>query len=114
YSGIARTQIIMYTTIITAVGNVFLDYGLIFGNWGMPKMGIEGAALATSLSELAAFVFSFIYANYDKNLKKYSLFRNFNVDRKIIKNLLAVSWPIMIQGMVSVFVWTIFFFFIEK
>lgn len=114
YSGIARTQIIMYTTIITAFGNVLLDYGLIFGNWGMPKMGIEGAALATSLSELAAFVFSFIYANYDKNLKKYSLFRNFKVDWKIIKHILDVSWPIMIQGLVSVFVWTIFFFFIEK
>lgn len=114
YSGIARTQIIMYTTIITAVGNIILDYGLIFGNLGMPKMGIEGAALATSLSEVAAFVFSFFYANFDKNLKKYSLFKNFKIDLAVLKNLLFVSWPIMIQGMISVVVWTIFFFFIEK
>lgn len=114
YSGIARTQIIMYTTLITAIGNVILDYGLIFGNLGMPAMGIEGAALASSLSELAAFVFSFIYANFDKNLKKYSLFKNFKIDYTLIKNLLIVSWPIMIQGMISVVVWTIFFFFIEK
>lgn len=114
YSGIARTQIIMYTSLITAVGNVILDYGFIFGHWEFPKMGIEGAALATSLSELAAFVFSFIYANYDKHLKKYNLFRHFSIDRRLIKNLFIVSWPLMIQGLVSVGVWTIFFFFIEK
>jgi putative MATE family efflux protein len=114
YSGIARTKIIMYTSLITAIGNVILDYGFIFGNWGFPKMGIEGAALASSLSELAAFVFSFIYANYDRYLKKYSLFRNFTIDKKLISSLLSISWPLMIQGLVSVGVWTIFFFFIEK
>jgi putative MATE family efflux protein len=114
YSGIARTKIIMYTSLITAIGNIALDYGLIFGNFGMPKMGIEGAAFASSLSELAAFIFSIIYANYDKHLKKYSLFKNFSIDKKLIKNLLVISWPLMIQGMVSVGVWTIFFFFIEK
>ena len=47
YVGIAKTKVITYTTLVLAAVNIFLDYGLIFGNLGMPEMGIRGAALAS-------------------------------------------------------------------
>ena len=39
--------------------NIFLDMGLIFGRFGLPRMGIVGAALATLLSEAAAMFIAF-------------------------------------------------------
>ena len=40
----------MYVSMLTTVANAFLDYGLIFGAFGLPQMGIAGAALATCIT----------------------------------------------------------------
>ena len=114
YSGIARTRVIMYYTVITAVLNIILDYIMVFGKFGCPAMGLEGAALATLISEIAAFVFVIIYTFNDKFIKQYELFKNFVYDSVIIKSLLSLSWPLMLQGFVSTGTWTVFFFFIEQ
>lgn len=45
-----RAKVPMYVSVLTTVLNAFLDYGLIFGRFGMPELGIEGAALATVIS----------------------------------------------------------------
>ena len=46
----------MYVSLVTTVLNAFMDYGLIFGAFGMPEMGIRGAALATVLSQALSCV----------------------------------------------------------
>ncbi|MDY4398316.1 MAG: MATE family efflux transporter, partial [Eubacteriales bacterium] len=43
----------MYVSLVTTVLNAFMDYGLIFGAFGLPEMGIQGAALATVISAWA-------------------------------------------------------------
>ena len=40
----------MYASAVATVLNVFFNYGLIFGKFGLPRMGVEGAALATCIS----------------------------------------------------------------
>lgn len=114
YSGIARTRIIMYYTTITAVLNIILDYLFIFGKFGIPPMGLEGAALATLISEIVALLFVIIYTFKDSFIKKYELFKSIKPDYPLIKNLLLLSWPLMLQGFVSTGTWTLFFFFIEQ
>ena len=48
----------MYVSLVTTVLNAFMDYGLIFGAFGMPEMGIRGAALATAAVEIINSWFS--------------------------------------------------------
>ena len=61
--GVGCTRIIMISGIIGNVLNIFLDWVLIFGKLGLPALGIEGAALATVISNfisgpiLIGFVF---------------------------------------------------------
>ncbi len=45
-----RAKLPMYVSFVTTVLNAFLDYGLIFGKFGFPALGIEGAAIATCIS----------------------------------------------------------------
>ncbi len=57
YVGITKTKVITPAAVIMAAVNVFLDYALIFGNWGFPEMGIAGAALASVIAEGASTLF---------------------------------------------------------
>ena len=60
---------------VCVVFNIFLDYGLILGNWGMPKWGIFGASLATFLSRLITLLASLYFLHFKFNMlsiKKFS------------------------------------------
>lgn len=45
-------KVTLYTSLMSLVSNIVLNYGLIYGNLGMPKLGLPGAALATVLSRV--------------------------------------------------------------
>jgi Na+-driven multidrug efflux pump len=46
-----KSMIVLYAALITAISNIFLANALIFGKFGLPEMGIEGAALANTIAE---------------------------------------------------------------
>jgi len=114
YVGITKTKVLIYTTIIMMGVNVFLDYALIFGNFGFPKMEIQGAAIASVISEIAALLF-FIFFTYKKiDFKKYDLFGFKKFDKTILNKILTVGSPMMLQNFLSLSSWFIFFMIIEK
>jgi MATE family multidrug resistance protein len=114
YSGLGRTNVIIYNTIVLAVVNVFLDYVLVFGYWGFPEMGIEGAGMASAISEVVAFITFVIYALWDKFSKRYQLFKLPPIDWDSITTQLKLSAPIALQSGVGLFSWFLFFSLIEK
>lgn len=111
---IGRTKIISFSFIIMAVVNIILDYGLIFGNFGFQAYGIAGAAIASSISEAVATLFLFTYTYYTIQLNKYNLFQFKRFDFKIIRELLKISTPVMIQVILSIGAWFYFFMLVEK
>jgi len=50
FSGVGDTRQLMTSAILVTIANILLDYALIFGHWGLPQMGIAGAAIASSLA----------------------------------------------------------------
>lgn len=114
FVGITETKILSWTTILMMLVNVFLDYVLIFGNWGFPEMGIEGAALASMISEVAAFALFIIYTFKKVDLEKYQLFKFGKLKKSLLSKLLNVGSPIMMQNFLSLSSWFIFFIIIEK
>lgn len=114
YIGVGRSRVLLYNTLIISVVNIGLDYALIFGNWGFPQMGIEGAAWATILAELCACFFIVCYTIFRKTNKEYHLFSKLKWEISRIKNLLKVGMPLMAQGFLAVGSWAIFFMLIEQ
>jgi multidrug resistance protein, MATE family len=60
FTGISRTLTTMYAAIAANVVNLVLDYVFIFGAWGVPAMGIRGAAWASVISSLVAPAILFV------------------------------------------------------
>ena len=63
-----RVRLPLYVSIFTTIANAFVDYGLIFGAFGFPQMGIAGAALATCISSWLGPVLILLFSAFEKNL----------------------------------------------
>ena len=114
YTGISFTKYLSISAGIMAVLNIVLDYLLIFGHGGFPKMGIQGAAISSSISEAFALLFFIWITNGNKHLKRYHLFRLVKPDLTIIGKTLGVSIYVMAQFVLSFGSWFVFFMFVEK
>jgi len=55
FRGIGDTRTPLIATLIANLANLFLDLGLVYGWYGMPRLGVVGAGLATSISEWIYF-----------------------------------------------------------
>lgn len=114
YIGIAKTKVITLTTIFMALTNVILDYVLIFGNFGFQKYGIAGAAIASVIAEVTAMIFFIFYTLKFVDFKFFGLFRFEKFDFVLLKRILTVALPMMMQNFISFIGWFFFFLFVEK
>ena len=114
FVGITRTKVLTVNAILMALTNVLLDYLLIFGNWGFPKMGIGGAALASVISEAVSVIFFLVYTFRVVDLKKYGFVGITWKNLRVIKSILDLSLSLMIQYFISLSTWLIFFLMIER
>lgn len=99
-----RTVYNMITQGTGAVINIVLDPILIFGLFGLPRMEVAGAALATVIGQLVAVCMS-LYFNCRKNPELNINMKGFRPDRIIIANIYKVGVPsIIMQSIGSVMV----------
>lgn len=114
YTGIARTGFLIWISIVVASTNITLDYALIFGKWGLPEFGMLGAAYASNIAEFTGLGFAIVYIFFDKKAKQYLSTLKVKWDSSVVKRILKISTPLMIQGLIATFGWAVFFLLIEK
>ncbi|WP_195985113.1 MATE family efflux transporter [Clostridium sp. D33t1_170424_F3] len=94
----------MIFQLIGAVTNIILDPIFIFGMFGMPKMGVAGAAIATVAGQILAMIVSIVVI-FIKEHEVTIHFRGFHIDWGTIKNIYSVGFPaIIMQSIGSVMV----------
>ena len=113
YIGIARTKVLTINAVVMGVVNILFDYGLIFGNLGMPEMGIAGAAIASVIAEMVSTIFFIIYTYKVADPRKYG-FSTIRFQWSVIKKILDISIFMMVQYVFSIGTWMLFFLFIEN
>jgi|TARA_B110000285_G_scaffold235256_1_gene315870 MATE family multidrug resistance protein len=87
------TAIILWATLGTALMNVVVNYALIFGNFGAPEMGIQGAAIASLFVTFATVVILVLYGL--RKLPQYKLLQNvWKPDGEILRRVFQLGWPI--------------------
>jgi len=89
----------MICSLFALIANIILNYGLIFGNLGMPNLGVKGAALATVIARIVEIILLLFYVYIYK--KNYALRFGFTNIKSITKDFtskfLSKSIPIFLN-----------------
>ena len=113
FIGITRTKVLTLNAIVMALTNVLLDYLLIFGHWGLPALGVKGAAIASVIAEAVSIVFYLIYTACTVDVEKYALNRFRSFDIKLLKRVLDISIFTMLQYFISLSTYFMLFVAVE-
>jgi putative MATE family efflux protein len=92
-----KTIFTMITQGLGAIINIILDPIFIFGYFGVPKMGIKGAAYATVCGQFIAFMLA-LFFNLKFNKEIHISFKGFKPEGRIIKRIYAVGVPSMVMN----------------
>ena len=105
--GLSNTKYPMYATIAANIINIIINYLLIFGSFGFPKLGIVGAGIGTLVSRIIMIFFlSLIFMKREK-FKPYVLNIKFRiVDSLIFKKIINIGFPSALQMLFEVGIFT--------
>ena len=104
FRGAGDASIAMKSLIISNIINIVLDPLLIMGYGPFPKMGLMGAAVATTIGRGCGVIFQFYHLFKGKDLIRLSI-KQFRADLKLMKNLLNTSSGAMFQFLIGSCSW---------
>lgn len=105
YSGTLRetgeTSVPMWAGIVAVCVNLCFNYLLIFGKLGMPKLGVEGAAIATVLSRFVelAIIMTWTHRHKQKNPFIVGVYRSVHIPRQLVRSITVKGMPLLINEM---------------
>ena len=100
--GAGDSKTAMVYNVTANVVNVVMNYLLIYGKFGFPRMEVAGASLATVIGQCVAMVMAF-YAILKKNDRKYLLLRfrdGFRPEMQALKDIIQIGFPAMLEQLV--------------
>ena len=105
--GLSQTKYPMYATIVSNVVNITLNYLLIFGSFGFPKMGIVGAGIGTLISRIVMVVMIWYQLSSRKKFHDYVTHFNFRLlELAKLKHILKLGFPSALQFFFEVAIFT--------
>ncbi len=92
--GLSYTRMAMVISIGANLLNIFFNYLLIYGNWGLPALGLNGAGYATLVARVLMAIFMYLYIFRGKRFNKYlSQYANITWNKNYFKDILKVGIP---------------------
>ena len=105
--GMSNTKYPMYATILANIINIVLNYLLIFGSFGFPKLGIVGAAIGTLFSRIIMVYFLWMIFKSKDKFRPYITNFNFKkIEQKISAKLFNLGFPSALQMFFEVGIFT--------
>ncbi len=105
FNGLGKTKVILYATVFTTVVNVGLALVLIYGLFGMPKLGAEGAGLAVAVAETLALL---VYLPFIGREERINPLKDRPPSFRDLRELLKVGLPTGVERLVMSFSYNIF------
>ena len=92
FKSIERVKIVSITATTTLILNISLNAVFIFGLFGVPKLGILGVGIATSISRFIEMIICFVYAGRQKDVH-FSIACIFRTNRLLTRDFFKYSLP---------------------
>lgn len=108
FIGIGRTTVVMIANAVGMFINIPLNYILVFGKFGVPAMGLKGAAIGTVLGNISIFVILALFYFRGKNRKDFSTHLAIHFRPKIMATLLKFGIPAGLTMFLSVAAFNLF------
>jgi len=97
-SAVNRPEPILWITLAAIPANALLVYLLLYGEWGMPRLGLFGAGLATSIVNLGTFLAGLWFTARRRPFRKYYVRgRIWRIDWHLMRQLVRVGAPISLS-----------------
>lgn len=114
FSGRGKTSVVLVGNLAGNILNIVMDYVLIFGKHGFPEMGIRGAAIATSVSNVIPLCYWAYLFLSEKYQPVYNTRREFSWDRKLFLSLMRFGIPSGAQFILDIGSFTAFVLIVGK
>ena len=111
--GTNQTKFLVWGTLAEAIINIVLDYGLIYGHLGLPRLGFNGAAIASIIAEAGGLLVIYLVIHLKGFHRQFAFFEKPLLSRKIFKLILVQSSPLILQFAISIITWEYFYILIE-
>jgi multidrug resistance protein, MATE family len=111
--GTNQTKFLVWGTLSEAIANIFFDYAFIYGHFGFPKMGFNGAAYASIIAEATGLLVIFAVIHAKGINKAFGLFESWKLELSSVKLILFKSTPLILQFALSIVTWEYFYILIE-
>ena len=100
-AALERTQVVLWTTVIAALANGAVNWVLIFGRYGFPELGVEGAAIASVVVQAVSLLVLVPYAL--RTFPEHELFVRFwRADWGAFAAVFRLGWPIGLTSLAEV------------
>lgn len=96
-AGILRPRLVIFWELVSSPLNVLLAYLLLFGKFGLPKLGIYGVAYANVISYWVLLFVILGYFYWQKNYQKYIFFKFTRKCFSQVVKILKIGWPVGVQ-----------------
>lgn len=112
--GTNQSRLLFWGTLSETVSNVLLDYGLIFGHFGLPALGFNGAAYASVAAEGIGMATVLAIIHRKGLTERFGLFRDLRPRWPEMRLLLGQSAPLVAQFAISIISWEYFFILVSR
>ncbi len=111
--GTNQTKFLVWGTLSEALTNIFLDYAFIYGHFGFPELGFNGAAYASIIAEGVGLLVIYIVIHLKGMHRAFAFFEDWKLEASTVKMILIKSSPLVLQFALSIITWEYFYILIE-
>jgi multidrug resistance protein, MATE family len=108
FAGIGRTRVVMIADTVGVALNIPLSYLLIFGVWGLPELGIAGAAWGTIISTLFSLGLFLAFYLAPHHRRAFAVARSLVIDRGILRRYVRLGLPSGMEMFLNVAAFNLF------